>query len=99
MHNSDFENHTIDASLESTAHQLWQAESLHDCIRRGILMANFRVSTQGENIYVHFGNEAHQYPRPDDAAIERIVEAFKPRVVETPPELDNLPLDEARFDG
>ena len=74
-------------------------ESLQDVIRRGILMAGFRVSTQGEDIYVYFGTEAHKYPKPDDSAIARIVAAFAPAVKE--PEMDTtaLPLDEAVYDG
>lgn len=77
---------------------LSQQESLQQVIRRGILMANFRVSTHGENIQVSFGNESHLYPRPDDAAIERIVAAFSPPVV-VPDLQEPLRLDEAVYDG
>lgn len=100
MHNFNFDLMGMDNSDSVEDHRIFDYdEPLHSVIRRGILMANFRVSTQGEDIYINFGGESYRYPKPNDDAIQRIVDAFRPRVVETPPELENLPLDEARFDG
>lgn len=82
-----------------TLTDLPKQESLQDVIRRGILMKNFRASINGDKIYVNFGDESHMYPRPDDAAIERIVAAFAPPRQEIEVDMTNLPLDEAAMDG
>lgn len=86
-------------NLESTAQLLWEAESLHDVIRRGILMPNFSAAIRGEKIYVKFGGEQHMYDRPDDEAIQRIVNAFKPEAKPDDMPLSPLRVDEASMDG
>lgn len=85
-------------SLDSLAHHLWQQETLPDILRRGLFMRDFRIVPCGDMMQVSFGGESHMYPKPDNAAIERIVAAFAPE--QTPPDMP-LPLrvDEAAHDG
>lgn len=88
-------------SVEGLGADLWHKESLQDCIRRGILMANFTAAIRGDKVYVTFGKgaaaEAHMYPAPDDAAVERIVTAFTPPAVQD--DRTEIVLDPAVYDG